>query len=49
MDKKVYESPSLTITALNSTDVITLSGLTLGNGIGKPQSESFKNLFAIDF
>ncbi|MBQ9604526.1 MAG: hypothetical protein IJR45_03835 [Firmicutes bacterium] len=45
MDKKVYTSPSLTITTLVSADVITASGLTFGGENGKSTSESFGSLF----
>ncbi|MBQ9604952.1 MAG: hypothetical protein IJR45_06015 [Firmicutes bacterium] len=45
MDKKVYTSPILTITAFVSDDVITASGLKYGGESGKADSGSFGALF----
>ena len=43
--KKIYFSPTVVVTAVNNTDVITRSGLVFGGEKGQSEKESFGALF----
>ncbi|MBQ9519239.1 MAG: hypothetical protein IJR59_05035 [Firmicutes bacterium] len=43
--KKIYTRPTVSVTVVKNTDVITLSGLTFGGDKGQSEKESFSSLF----
>ncbi len=44
--KKIYDTPELSVTRIENTDVITLSGLIFGGEKGESEKESFSDMFS---
>ena len=43
--KKIYDTPELSVTRIENTDVITLSGLIFGGEKGESEKASFADMF----